>query len=59
MTNCNDKFEPPEKDRYTFTVSFSGIYNWFKKTKTKRDIDNIKDYENKILEEREKNGEES
>lgn len=58
MANCNDRVEPPEKDRISFTVSISGVYNWFKDRKKKRDINNIKRYENTILKEYNSNGKE-
>jgi hypothetical protein len=56
--NCNDRFEPPEKDRVSFLISISDIYNWFKSSRKKKAIDNIKRYEQTILEEQEQNGEE-
>ncbi len=53
FTFQNNNFVPPEENRFTATVSVSGIFNWFKKKKKQEDIDNIKRYEETILESRE------
>jgi len=42
--------DPPEKDKYSLSISISGIINWFKDRRIKKDLDNIKFYEDMILE---------
>lgn len=41
---------PPERDRLSLSISISGIINWFKDRRIKKDLDNIKSYNDFITE---------
>ena len=41
---------PPERDKLSLSISISGIINWFKDRRIKKDLNNIKSYDDFITE---------
>lgn len=46
--NQNDKFKPPQKDRFTVSIPVHKVWNWYRDWRIRKSLNNVKEYEDVV-----------